>query len=234
MRRREFISLLGGSVSLPLAARAQQPAMPVVGFLNPGASATLSPQLAAFRDGLKESGFIEGHNVAIEYRFGEGQFDRLRALADDLVRRGIAVLMAGSHSATMAARQATATIPIVFTMGDDPVKLGVVTNLARPAGNLTGVYHFLNGLEGKRLGLLHELVPKAKTIAVLLNPNNPTSKISLQEAQEAAPRLGVRLIVVTANAESDLNIAFDEIARQRAEALLVTASPFFLGRRQQL
>jgi putative ABC transport system substrate-binding protein len=235
MRRREFLGVLGGVAAWPLAARAQQTmAMPRIGFVHAGTAASLRPQLVAFRDGLKEFGLIEGQNVAIEYRFGEGQFDRLRALSDDLVRHRVAVLVAGSHSATMAARQATVTIPIVFTMGDDPIKLGLVTNLARPSGNLTGVYHFLSGLEGKRLGLLHELLPKVGTIAVLLNSSNTTSKFSLQEAQEVAPRLGVQLVIVTANVESDFEAAFATMAREGAGALLVTASPFFLARRQQL
>jgi putative ABC transport system substrate-binding protein len=216
----------------PLAARAQQPAMPVVGFLGAGARGPLHEQIAAFQEGLKESGYVEGQNVAVEYGFAEGQFDRFPALASDLVRRQVAVLFVASNAGALAAKQATRTIPIVFTAGDDPVASGLVPSLNRPSGNLTGVYQFANGLEAKRLGLLHEMVPKATTIAVLVNPNYSGFENQLREVQEAAASLGVQLVIVRANVESDFDAAFSTLVQQRATALLVTA--FFNIRRQQL
>jgi len=234
MRRREFITLIGAATAWPFAARAQQPAMPVVGFLGAGARGPLREQIAAFQEGLKESGYIEGHNVAVEYRFAEGQFDRFPALAAELVRRQVAVLFVASNAGALAAKQATRTIPIVFTAGDDPVASGLVPSLNRPSGNLTGVYQFANGLEAKRLGLLHEMVPKATTIAVLVNPNYSGFENQLREVQEAAASLGVQLVIVRANVESDFDAAFSTLVQQRATALLVCASPFFNIRRQQL
>jgi len=233
--RRDFITLLGGAaVAWPLAARAQQAAILVVGFLGAGAREPLREQIAAFQEGLKESGYIEGHNVAVEYRFAEGQFDRFPVLAAELVRRQVAVLFVASNAGALAAKQATRTIPIVFTAGDDPVASGLVPSLNRPGGNLTGVYQFANGLEAKRLGLLHEMVPKATTIAVLVNPNYSGSENQLREVQEAAASLGVQLVIVRANVESDFDAAFSTLVQQRATALLVCASPFFNIRRQQL
>ena len=208
--------------------------MPVVGFLGAGARGPLREQIAAFQEGLKESSYVEGQNVAVEYRFAEGQFDRFPALASDLVRRQVAVLFVASNAGALAAKQATRAIPIVFTAGDDPVASGLVASLNRPGGNLTGVYQFANGLEAKRLGLLHEMVPKAATIAVLVNPNFSGSENQLREVQEAAPRLGVQLVIVRANVESDFDAAFSTLVQQRATALLVCASPFFNIRRQQL
>jgi len=235
MRRREFITLLGGAVAAwPLAAHAQQPPMPVVGFINPGSPGPLRQQVAAFRDGLKETGFIEGQNVAVEYRFAEGKFDRLPALAAELVHRQVAVLVAGSNPAAFAAKQATGTIPIVFTTGDDPVTTGLVTSLNRPGGNMTGSYMLTTGLEAKRLGLLHELVPRVTTIAALVNSNYPPAETQLRDLGEAAPRLGVHLVVVRANAESDFDAAFTTLLQEGAGALLVCASPLFNARRQQL
>jgi len=233
--RRDFITLLGGAaVAWPLAARAQQAAILVVGFLGAGAREPLREQIAAFQEGLKESGYIEGHNVAVEYRFAEGQFDRFPVLAAELVRRQVAVLFVASDGGALAAKQATRTIPIVFTAGDDPVASGLVPSLNRPGGNLTGVCQFANGLEAKRLGLLHEMVPKATTIAVLVNPNYSGSENQLREVQEAAASLGVQLVIVRANVESDFDAAFSTLVQQRATALLVCASPFFNIRRQQL
>ena len=234
MKRREFITLLGGAVAWPLAARAQQAAILVVGFLGAGAREPLREQIAAFQEGLKESGYIEGHNVAVEYRFAEGQFDRFPVLAAELVRRQVAVLFVASDGGALAAKQATRTIPIVFTAGDDPVASGLVPSLNRPGGNLTGVYQFAAGLEAKRLGLLHEMVPKATTIAVLVNPNYSGFENQLREVQEAAASLGVQLVIVRANVESDFDAAFSTLVQQRATALLVCASPFFNIRRQQL
>jgi len=233
--RRELLAALGGAaVAWPLAARAQQPVMPVVGFLGAGARGPLREQIAAFQEGLKESSYVEGQNVAVEYRFAEGQFDRFPALAAELVRRQVAVLFVASNAGALAAKQATRTIPIVFTAGDDPVASGLVPSLNRPSGNLTGVYQFANGLEAKRLGLLHEMVPKATTIAVLVNPNYSGFENQLREVQEAAASLGVQLVIVRANVESDFDAAFSTLVQQRATALLVCASPFFNIRRQQL
>ncbi len=235
MKRREFISLFGGAAAWPLAAGAQQPAMPVTGLLNAGSPGPLRQQVAAFHEGLKESGYVEGQNVAVEYRWAEGQYDRLPALAADLVRRQVSVIVAGGGApVVLAAKAATTTIPIVFMAGADPVASGLVPSINRPGGNITGVYHFATGLEAKRLGLLHEMVPKAATIAVLVNPNYSEAENQLREVQEAAARLGVQLVVVRANTESDFDAAFSTVVQQRSGALLVCASPFFNTRREQL
>jgi putative ABC transport system substrate-binding protein len=235
VKRRQFITLLGGAaVVWPLAARAQQPAMPVIGFMVSSSAGTLRQQVAAFREGLKESAYVEGQNVAIEYRYAEGQPDRFPALAADLVRRRVAVFAVGGSGAAHIAKQASTTIPIVFSVGEDPVTAGLVDSLNQPAGNITGVYQFTAGLEAKRLGLLHEMVPKATTIAVLINPNYSSAESQLRDVREAASRLGVQLVVVRANAESEFDAAFSTLVHQRAGALLVCASPFFNSRRQQL
>jgi len=224
MRRREFIKLLSGAAAAsPLTVRAQQQPMPVVGFLNAASPGPLRQQVAAFREGLKESDYVEGRNVAVEYRWAEGQYDRLPALVADLVRQQVS-----------AAKAATTTIPIVFSLGADPVGLGVVASLNRPGGNITGVYQFTSGLEAKRLGLLHEMIPKATPIAVLVNPNFADAENQLRDVEEAAARLEVQLVIVRANAESDFDAAFSTLVRQRAGALLVCSSPFFNGRREQL
>jgi putative ABC transport system substrate-binding protein len=235
VKRRDFITLLGGAVAAwPLAARAQQPAMPVVGFIAGSSPSALSQQVAAFREGLKEAGFIEGVNVAVEYRYGEGQLDRFPAFASDLVRRQVAVLVVSNPNAVLAAKQASTTIPIVFSVGSDPVEIGLVASLNRPGGNITGVYQFTAGLEAKRLGLLQEMVPKATAIAALVNPNYAGAENQLRDLQVAATRLAVQLVVVRANAEDEFNAAFSTIVQQKAGALLVCASPFFNARRQQL
>jgi putative ABC transport system substrate-binding protein len=233
VKRRDFITLVGGAAAWPLNARAQQPSMPVIGFLNAGSAGPFRQQIAAFREGLKESGFVEGQNVAVEYRWAEGQYERLPALAADLVRRQVSVIVT-SGPAVLAAKAATTTIPIVFSAGIDPVGLGFVASLNRPGGNITGVYHFSTGLEAKRLGLLHEMVPKAATIAVLVNPNYSEAENQLRDVQEAAVRLGVQIVVVRANAESDFDAAFSAVVQQKAAALQVCASPFFNTKRQQL
>jgi putative tryptophan/tyrosine transport system substrate-binding protein len=235
MRRRAFITLIGGAAAgWPLAARAQQPPMPVIGMLNPGTLEALRQSVAAFNAGLKESGYVEGQSVAVDYQFAEGRFDRLPALASELVRRQVAVLVVGTTPGALAAKQATATIPIVFATGSDPVQDGLVASLNRPGSNLTGVYMFASGLEAKRFGLLHEMVPKATTIAVLINPNFADAENQVRDVQAAANRLGVQLIIMGANAQSDFDAAFATLVQQRAGALQVCASPFFNARRQQL
>jgi putative tryptophan/tyrosine transport system substrate-binding protein len=236
MRRRNFIAGLASTTAAwPLAVRAQQPAMPVVGFLNAASPGPLRAQVAAFHQGLKESDYVEGQNAAVEYRWAEGQYDRLPALVADLVRRQVGVIVAGGGTPVMlAAKAATTTIPIVFTTGADPVGSGLVISLSRPGGNMTGVHMFTSGLEAKRLGLLHEMVPKATTIAVLVNPNFPDNENQVRDVQEAAARLGVQLVVVHANVESDFNAAFSIFVQKGAGALLVCASPFFNTRREQL
>jgi putative ABC transport system substrate-binding protein len=235
MRRRAFITLIGGAAAgWPLAARAQQPPMPVIGMLNPGSLEALRQSVAAFNAGLKESGYVEGQSVAVDYQFAEGRFDRLPALASELVRRQVAVLVVGTTPGALAAKQATATIPIVFATGSDPVQDGLVASLNRPGSNLTGVYMFASGLEAKRFGLLHEMVPKATTIAVLINPNFADAENQVRDVQAAANRLGVQLIIMGANAQSDFDAAFATLVQQRAGALQVCASPFFNARRQQL
>ena len=235
MRRREFIIILGGAAaSWPLSARAQQPAMPVVGFMMAGSRAALRDEITAFEAGLREMGFAEGQNLALEYRFAEGQFERFPAFASDLVQRRVSAIAASSPQAALAAKRATATIPVVFSIGADPVETGIVSSLSHPGGNVTGVYQFTAGLESKRLGLLHEMVPKAQVIGVLLNPNYAAADSQLRDVQDSAAHLGLRLIIVRANTESDFDMAFSTVASQRAGAMLVCASPFFNARRQQL
>jgi putative ABC transport system substrate-binding protein len=232
MKRREFITLVGGAAAWPLAASAQQPAMPVVGFLRSTSLADSTQHVTAFRQGLKEAGFVEGENVAIEYRWAEGQYDRLRALVADLVDRKVSVIAANSPSA-LAAKTATTTIPIVFTTGDDPVNLGLVASLSRPTGNVTGVTFFGGALVAKQLELLHELIPQATVISVLVNPNFPGTAFQLRDVQEAARTLGHPMHVLNASTGSEINTAFATIAQQRADALLVAGDPFFLSRLSQ-
>jgi putative ABC transport system substrate-binding protein len=215
MRRREFVTLLGGAVTWPVTVRAQQPAMPVIGFMITGVQAH-SQQIAAFYAGLKESDYVQGQNVTVELRSAEGHFDRFPALVADLLRHGVAVLVAVSNDGAIAAKRTTATTPIVFGMGGDPVALGLVDSLNHPGGNLTGVYFFTQGLEGKRLGLLHELVPSVTTIAVLINFDYSPAKTQLQDVQEAAARLGVQVLVLRANAEADFGAVFADLVRQGA------------------
>jgi putative ABC transport system substrate-binding protein len=239
MRRRAFISLLGGaaasSLSWPLAAHAQQAAMPVVAFINGGAADTAARFAAAFRKGLSETGYVESRNVMVEYHWLEGQYDRVPALVADLVRRRVAVIATpGTTPPALAAKAATATIPIVFGVPDDPVRLGLVASLARPGGNATGVNFFLNEISSKRLGLLLELVPKAARIAVLVNPANATSTEStLREVRDAARGLGLDIHVLNASTSSEIDAAFAALARQRADALFIAADGFFASRRGQ-
>jgi len=235
MRRRDFITLLGtAAATWPLAAGAQQPAMPVVGFMMAGSRAALRDGITAFEAGLKELGFVEGQNLALEYRFAEGQFERFPAFASDLIHRRASVIAASSPQAALAAKQATATIPVVFSVGADPVEVGLVSSLSHPGGNVTGVYQFTAGLESKRLGLLHEMVPKAQVIGVLINPNYAAAESQLRDVQDSAAHLGLRLVVVRANTESEFAAAFSTVVTQRGGAILVCASPFFNSRRQQL
>jgi len=236
MKRRKFIALLGGTaVTWPLAARAQQPVMPVVGFLSGQSADRYAHLAAAFRQGLKDSGYVEGQNVAVEYRWAEEQRDRIPAFMADLARRDVAAIAAAGGVPTAAAFMlATTTIPIVFLTGDDPVKLGLVDSLNRPGGNITGVNVMTNELAAKRLEVLHELVPAAATIATLVNPDNPSSVGQLRDMRHAAARAGVQLAVLTARSEADFEAAFSNLVEQRIRALIISADPFFNSRREQL
>ena len=236
MKRREFITFLSGAaVAWPLAARAQQSAMPVIGFLNSRSAGEAAGVVAAFHQGLREAGFVEGQNVSIEYRWAEGHYDRLSGLATDLVRRQVAVIAAGGGSVVaLAAKPTTTTIPIVFICDDDPVKIGLVASLNRPGGNVTGIHQLSSGLEAKRLGLLHELAPDATTVAVLVNPNYPDAESQLREVQEAARTLGVQVLVLKASSEGDFDTVFGTLIQRRAGVLLVASDPFLFSRRDQL
>lgn len=234
MRRRAFIALTGGAAAWPLAARAQQPMMPVVAFVNAGSSDP--PLAAAFRKGLNEAGYVEGQNVTVEYHWLEGQFDRLPLLVADLVRRRVAVIAtpAGNYAAQVA-KAATTTIPIVFGVGEDPVKLGLVDSLARPGGNLTGINFFAAELTAKRLALLHELVPKAVRIAVLVNPANvPATERVLRDIPDAARAMGLQIQILNASTRSEIEAAFAALVRERADALYVAGDVFLTSRRVQL
>jgi putative ABC transport system substrate-binding protein len=235
MRRREFITLIGGAAATwPIAARAQQPALPVVGFIRDGSADANARFAAAFRKGLNETGYVEGQNVTIEYHWLEGQYDRLPALMADLVGRRVAVIATPGIVPTLAAKAATTTIPIVFGVGDDPVRLGLVTNLARPGGNATGINFFVNEVAAKRLRLLHDLVPKAVRIAVLVNlAKASTEEFTLRAVQEAAPTLGLKIQILNASTIGEIDAAFTTIARDHSDALLVAPDAFFVSRRVQ-
>jgi putative ABC transport system substrate-binding protein len=233
MRRREFITLLGAAAAWPLAARAQQPAMPVIGYLAPSSAEVMSHRLAAFRKGLSETGYVEGHNLAIEYRWAQDEYDRLPELAADLARRQVAVIIANTP-AMLAAKAASTTIPIVFVSADDPVRLGLVASFNRPGGNATGVYFLIAALEAKRAEVVHELVPKATMIAVLVDPNFPSAETQSRDMEEAARSLGLKLLVLKTGSERDFDTAFATLVRERAGALVVAASGLFFFRRGQL
>jgi putative tryptophan/tyrosine transport system substrate-binding protein len=235
MRRREFIRLLGGAAAVwPFDGRAQQ-AIPVVGFLNSASPDAFAPYVAGFLQGLRDGGYIDGQNVKIRYRWANGQYDRLPQLAAELVDHQVAVLVAsGGEPSVMAAKAATNRTPIVFGIGGDPVKLGLVASLARPGGNITGVSLLTSSLEAKRLGLLVELIPDAAVIAVLVNPNYEQAESQKKEVQEAALNIGRQIFIVDASSDRDFEPAFDTLVQQKANAVVVTADPFFNSRRNLL
>ena len=236
MQRRRFISLLGGAaVAWPFAARAQQSTMPVVGFVNLASAKGYAPQVSAFLKGLSETGYVDGRNVAIEYRWAEGRIDRLPAMVADLVHRQVAVIAASTTPAALAAKAATTTIPIVFETGGDPVQLGLVPSLNRPGGNVTGVTQTNWEITPKRLQLLHELVPTASVIAILVNPANPTvSETTTKAMQAAAPSLGLELHILNASTERDFDGVFAKLTQLRAGGLVIGQDPFFTIQREQL
>ena len=232
MRRRTFIAWAAGAAALPLAARAQQ-SMPMIGFLRSTSAANSAHLVAAFRRGLNEAGFVEGQNVAIDYRWADDRHDRLPEMVADLVRRQVAVIV-GNTVAARAAKAATATIPIVLVSGSDPVRMGLVTSLGRPGGNVTGVVFTTGDLTAKRLGLLHELVPKAAVIAVLLDPNYPEAELVAKDAEAAGRTIGRQILIVKVAHEREFEAAFGTIVQAKAGALLVGGGPFFNNQRRQL
>jgi putative ABC transport system substrate-binding protein len=235
MRRRDFIGLVGGAVACwPLALHAEQPAMPAIGFLCSGSAEAFAPLVAAFRDGLKETGYVEGRNVAIEFAWAAGRYDQLPSLAADLVSRQVAVIAAaGGAVAGLAAKAATSTIPIVVATGDDPVKYGLVTSLSRPGGNITGVTLFIDILIAKRVELLTEVAP-ATALAILINPRNPNAEAEARDAQAAAQQSGRELHVLTASNEGEIDAAFAKLAQQPDAALTIGTDTFFYSRQDQL
>jgi putative ABC transport system substrate-binding protein len=234
MKRRKFIALLGGAAAWPLAARAQQrPAMPVVGFLNAGSADGWEPMLAGFHQGLKEMGYVAGQNVAVEYHWMEGRFDRAPAMVAELIRRQVAVIFANTPG-NLAAKAATTAIPIVFATGGDPVQMGLVASLSRPGGNVTGVTQMNAEVSPKRLGLAHELVPTATTVAILVNPASPIAEPQVTALQAAARTLGLQLHVLHASTERDFDTVFATLAQQRAGPLVISADSFFNSRSKLL
>jgi putative tryptophan/tyrosine transport system substrate-binding protein len=234
VKRREFITLLGSAAAWPLVARAQPPNVPVIGFLGTDRLESTAARLHAFRQGLNETSYVEGRNVMIEYLWAEGRYDQLPALAAELVRRQVAVIVASGPPAALAAKAATSTLPIVFSGGIDPVKLGLVVSLNRPGGNVTGVSHFSTELEGKRLQFLHELIPDAAVIAMLVDPTFRGTESIINDIEVSAHALGLVVKVLHASNEHDFNSAIASVVQQRAGALLVASDPFFFGRRDQL
>jgi len=234
MRRREFIALLGGLAAWPLAARAQQPAMPVIGFLNSGSPGPYGRILAAFRQGLKEAGYVEGQNATIEYRWAHGQYERLPALAAELIHRPVAVLAATSTPAALAAKAATTTVPTVFTTAFNPMELGLVASLSRPGGNITGASQLNVEIGPKRLELVRELIPTATIVGLLVNPTNPVARALSRDLEAAAPTLGLQLDILHASTERDIDNAFATLVQRRASALVIVADPFFVSQSEQL
>jgi putative ABC transport system substrate-binding protein len=236
MRRRDFITFLSGTAAAwPLTARAQQRAIPVIGFLNSASAVEWSPFVAAFRRGLSESGYVEGQNVAIEFRWAEGRYDRLPMLAADLVRAGVAVIVAtGGTTSALAAKQTTTTIPIVFSTGGDPVKQGLVASINRPGGNITGVNVLTTGLEAKRLEILHAVVPNASIIGVLINPNNVSAEAQSIIVQDAGRTMGQKVLILHASSERDFEAVFATTMQSRIDAFIVGADPFFSSQRDKL
>jgi putative ABC transport system substrate-binding protein len=236
VKRREFITLLGGAAAWPLAAHAQQPAMAVIGFVDAGSAVAAAQYAAAFRQGLNEAGYTDGRNVTVEYHWLEGRYDRLPGVIADLVSRRVAVIATpASIPASLAAKAATSTIPIAFGVGEDPVKLGLVANFARPGGNATGINFFVSEAVPKRLGLLRDLVPGAKRVAVIINPSNvATAEVTSKEVQKAAGDFGLQMQILNATSSDEINAAFAAISRERAEALFVAPDGFFSSRRVQL
>ena len=232
MKRREFITLLGGAATAwPLAARAQQPTMPVIGFLYGASPDPVARRLRAFRQGLKDSGYVEGENVAIEYRWAESQFDRLPEMVADLIRRQVTVIAALNTVAAVAAKAASTTIPIVFSSGEDPVRLGLVASLARPGGNATGINNFIGEVTAKRLGLLHELVPTANRVGVLVNPADVLTETALRDVQPAARAIGLQIQVVNASTSGEIDAAFAAFVREQVDALFIGPGGVFSNRR---
>jgi putative ABC transport system substrate-binding protein len=235
MRRREFIAGVGGAAAWSLAAHGQQRSLPEIGYLDPQSLDAAADNLRGFRQGLKDAGYVEGENVAVEYRFADNQVDRLSAMAAELVRRRVAVIVAASGPTTAVVAKATTTIPIIFMVPEDPVRLGLVKSLARPGGNMTGINFFLAELAAKRLALLRELVPAAVRVAVLINPAEATiAETTLREVEPAASALGQHVQILRASTSGEINAAFATIARERPDALFVASSPFFGARRVQL
>jgi putative ABC transport system substrate-binding protein len=230
MKRREFITILSGAAAWPVVARAQNPSMPVIGFLNGGSPDGYAPMLSAFRQGLKETGYVEGQNVAIEYRWANGEYDRLTSLADDLVRRKVAVIAATSTPANLVAKASTNTIPIVFTAGNDPVQMGLVVSLNRPGGNVTGASQLTGEVVPKRVELAHELTPSATILGFLVNPNNSNAGTDTKAAQAAAATLGLQLNVLHASTEAELDNVFTAFSQMRAGALAIDGDAFFNSR----
>jgi putative tryptophan/tyrosine transport system substrate-binding protein len=228
MRRREVIALLGGAAAAwPLAAHAQRPTLPVIGFLNGASPDGYAPMVTAFRQGLKEAGYVEGENVTIEYHWADGHYDRLAALAGDLIHRGVSVIAATSTPANLVAKAATSTIPIVFTTGSDPVQLGLVESLNRPGGNVTGVTQMSLEVEPKQLELAHALVPKAKIVAVLVNPKDPRTETVTRDMQAAAITSGLQLNILRASTETEIDDAFTTLVQQRTDVLVICPEAFF-------
>jgi putative tryptophan/tyrosine transport system substrate-binding protein len=235
MRRRELITILGGAATVWPFVTFAQPAVPIIGFLSSRSPADTTTLVAAFRNGLGEAGYIEGKNIAVEYRWADGQYDRLPALVADLVQRGVALLVTtGGEPSALAAKAATSTIPIVFTTGGDPVKIGLVESLNRPGGNATGVSLLTTAPESKRLGLLHELVPGAKVVGVLIDPNYQEADAQGRELRDAAGSIGQHIYITYAKSEAELESAFETLVRERADAPLVSADPFFDTRRDRI